>query len=197
MAQQAAQKAAAAMGGLDRIQALKNIRLIGYGQYGYMFGGGNITGDANAPMKFEAANNLERVWDLEHGRYQQLERRNYLFPFAIPAGHDYHLNDNRFDGEVPYDILPSGAAQRVYSWFEDAHAVDGVHMRRMWSIVNPIAAVRVALDPRQIQPRHRSRHEPSCLGALDESTAQSRSGRLHHALHRLHAARRFPAAARL
>jgi len=144
----AALKAAAALGGLERIQALKNIRLIGYGQYGYMFGGGNITGDPNAPMKFEAANNLERIYDLEHGRYQQLERRNYLFPFAIPAGHDYHLNDNRFDGEIPFDVLPSGTPQRVYSWFEDAHAVDGVHMRRMWSIVNPIAAVRVALDPK-------------------------------------------------
>jgi hypothetical protein len=99
-------------------------------------------------MKFEAANALERVYDLEHGRYQQLERRNYLFPFAIPAGHDFHLNDWRLDGDVPYDVLPSGAAQRVYSWFEDAHSVDGLHMRRMWSIVNPIAAVRAALDPR-------------------------------------------------
>jgi len=142
-----AEKAAAALGGLDRIQKLRNIRLLGYGQYGYMFGGGNITGDPHAPMKFEAANALERVYDLEHGRYQQRERRNYLFPFAIPAGHDYHLNDQRIDGDVPYDVLPNGSVQRVYSWFEDAHSVDGVHMRRMWSMVNPIAAVRAALDP--------------------------------------------------
>ena len=145
---QAVEKAAAALGGLDRVAKLKNIRLVGYGQYAYMFGGGNITGAPDAPMKFEAANSLERVYDLEHGRYQQRERRNYLFPFAIPAGHDYHLNDARLDGGIPYDVLPSGAAQRVYSWFEDAHQIDGVHMRRMWSIVNPIAAVRAALDPR-------------------------------------------------
>jgi hypothetical protein len=145
---QALEKAAGALGGLDRVQKLKNIRLIGYGQYAYMFGGGNITGDPNAPMKFEAANTLERVYDLENGRYQQLERRNYLFPFAISSGHDYHLNDSRLDGDVPYDVLPTGAAQRIYRWFENAHQVDGVHMRRMWSIVNPIAAVRVALDPR-------------------------------------------------
>jgi hypothetical protein len=142
-----ARQAADALGGLDRIQKLRNIRLIGYGQYGYMFGGGNITGDPNAPMKYEAANALERVYDLEHGRYQQVERRNYLFPFAIPAGHDFHLNDWRLDGDVPYDVLPSGEARRIYSWFEDAHSVDGLHMRRMWWIVNPIAAVRVALDP--------------------------------------------------
>ena len=76
------EKAANALGGLDRIQKLKSIRLIGYGQYAYMFGGGNITGDPNAPMKFEAANTLERDYDLENNRYRQFERRNYLFPFA-------------------------------------------------------------------------------------------------------------------
>ena len=160
---QLAEKAAAALGGLDRIQKLKNIRLIGYGQYGYMFGGGNITGDPNAPMKFEAANALQRVYDLEHGRYQQIERRNYLFPFLIAAGHDYHPVDWRLDGDVPYDVLPSGAAQRVYSWFEDAHSVDGLHMRRMWSIVNPIAAVRVALDPQSKVSEERPTAGPTVL----------------------------------
>ncbi len=145
---QTVEKAAGALGGLDRIQKLKSIRLVGYGQYAYMFGGGNISGDPNAPMKYEAANALERVYDLEHDRYQQLERRNYLFPFAIANGHDYHLNDQRLDGDIPYDMLPSGGGtRRVYSWFEDAHNVDGTHIRRMWSIVNPIAAVRAALDP--------------------------------------------------
>ena len=109
---QTVENAAGALGGLDRVQKVKNIRLIGYGQYGYMFGGGNITGDPNAPMKFEAANTLQRVYDLEHGRYQQTERRNYLFPFAISGGHDYHLNDNRLDGDIPYDVLPSGEARR-------------------------------------------------------------------------------------
>lgn len=131
-----------------RFQRMKNIRLVGYGQYAYMFGGDNISGDPNAPMKFEAANALERVYDLEHGRYQQLGRRNYLFPFAIANGHDYHLNDQRFDGDIPYDVLPTGGGvRRVSSWFEDARNVDGTHIRRMWSIINPIAAVRIALDP--------------------------------------------------
>jgi len=143
---QVVEKAATALGGLDRVQKVKNIRLIGYGQYAYMFGGGNITGDATAPMKFEAANSLERVYDLENGRYRQFERRNYLFPFAIPAGHDYHPIDERLDGDIAYNVMPDGAAQRIYRWFEDSHQIDGVHMRRMWSIVNPIAAVRAALD---------------------------------------------------
>jgi hypothetical protein len=141
------EKAANALGGLDHIQKLKNITLIGYGQYAYMFGGGNITGDPNAPMKFEAANTLERDYDLNNNRYRQFERRNFLFPFAIPAGHDYHPIDQRLDGDLAYDVLPDGTTQRIYRWFEDSHYIDGVHMRRMWSINNPIAAVRVALDP--------------------------------------------------
>src|SRR5271165_909065 len=128
------EKAANALGGLDRIQKLKNITLIGYGQYAYMFGGGNITGDPNAPMKFEAANTLERDYDLENNRYRQFERRNFLFPFAIPGGHDYHPNDQRLDGDLAYDVLPDGNTQRIYRWFEDSHYIDGVHMRRMWSI---------------------------------------------------------------
>ena len=72
--------AAQALGGVERIQSVRNITLEGYGQYVYMFGGGNITGDPGAPMKYQAANDLKRVYDLENGRFQQRERRNFLFP---------------------------------------------------------------------------------------------------------------------
>ena len=141
------QKSAAALGGLGRIQAIRNITLNGYGQYAYMFGGGNITGSKDAPMKFEQANDLHRIYDLEHDRYRQLERRNFLFPFAIAAGHDFHPISESLDGEIAYNILPDGTAQRSPRWREDAHQVDGVHMRRMWSLNNPVAAIRAALRP--------------------------------------------------
>ena len=139
--------AANALGGLQRIQQIRNITLQGYGQYAYMFGGGNIVGSEHAPMKYEAANELSRVYDLEHDRYQQRERRNFLFPFAITNGHDYHVTNEILDGGLAYNVLPNGSAARISRWKEDAHQVDGVHMRRMWSINNPIAAVRAALDP--------------------------------------------------
>lgn len=139
--------AANALGGLERIQQIRNITLQGYGQYAYMFGGGNIVGSEHAPMKFEAANELSRVYDLEHDRYQQRERRNFLFPFAITGGHNYHVNNEILDGGLVYNVQPDGSAVRISRWKEDAHQVDGVHMRRMWSINNPIAAVRAALDP--------------------------------------------------
>jgi glyoxylase-like metal-dependent hydrolase (beta-lactamase superfamily II) len=143
----AIEKAAAALGGRARIEALKNITLVGYGQYAYVYGAGNISGDPNAPEKYEAANDLRRIYDLEHGRYQQLERRYELFPFAIPSGHDYHLLNQILDGDIAYDVMPNGDMPRIYRWKDDVHQLDGVHMRRMWSLNNPVALVRAALDP--------------------------------------------------
>jgi hypothetical protein len=146
-ARAAVARAAVALGGLERIRAIRNITLQGYGQYAYMFGGGNITGDPAAPQKFEAANELRRIYDLETGRYQQRERRNFLFPFAITNGHDYHQVIESLDGDVAFNITPDGKSTRISRWKEDAHQMDGVHMRRMWNVNNPIVAVRKALAP--------------------------------------------------
>lgn len=140
-------KAAGALGGLERIQSVKNITLNGYGQYAYMFGAGTITGSQYAPQKFEGAFDLHRIYDLEHSRYQQLERRSFLFPFAIAAGHDLHQINESLDGDIAFNVRPDGSTQRLTRWKEDAHQVDGIHMRRMWSLCNPVALVRAALDP--------------------------------------------------
>jgi glyoxylase-like metal-dependent hydrolase (beta-lactamase superfamily II) len=98
-------------------------------------------------MKYEAANDLRRVYDLAHDRYQQLERRNYLFPFALPWGHDFHLLNQILDGDIAYDVMPNGQSNRIFRWKDDVHQLDGVHMRRMWSLNNPIALLRAALLP--------------------------------------------------
>jgi hypothetical protein len=139
--------AAAALGGADRIRAVRNITLIGYGQYAYMFGGGNIVGSRNAPQKYEAANDLRRIYDLEHDRYQQLERRNFLFPFAATFGHSYAPVNQILDGDIAYDIEPDGQPKRMPRWAETSHQIDGIHMRRLWMLNNPVALVRAALDP--------------------------------------------------
>ncbi len=140
-------RSAAALGGWDRIRAVRNITLIGYGQYAYVYGAGNITGDPEAPQKYEAANDLRRVYDLENGRYQQLERRNELFPFALPSGHDFHLLNQILDGDIAYDVAADGTARRIFRWKDDVHQLDGVHMRRLWALNNPVALIRAALDP--------------------------------------------------
>jgi glyoxylase-like metal-dependent hydrolase (beta-lactamase superfamily II) len=140
------QQAAEALGGAERLRSVKNITLAGYGQYAYMFGGGRITGSPDAPEKYQAANDLRRVYDLEHGRFQQLERRNMLFPFLAAFGHNYALNNLVLDGDIAFDIN-GGKTVRVPRWVDGILQLDGVHMRRMWMLNNPIALVRALLDP--------------------------------------------------
>ena len=134
---QAIDAAAAALGGADRIGALRNFTLIGYGQYAYQNGGGNITALPDAPLKLIAANDYRRVYDLEHGRTRHLERRNDLFPFAAYGGHSFALQNQVLDGAIAYNLSEQGQATR------GGDARD----RRMWMHTNPVVAVRAALDP--------------------------------------------------
>src|SRR6516165_11492768 len=135
------EQAAEALGGAARVRAVRNITLTGYGQYAYMFGGGRITGSPDAPEKYIAANDLRRVYDLEHGRFQQLERRNMLFPFLAAFGHSFALNNLVLDGDLAFDVNGDRPV-RIARWIESPLYVDGVHMRRMWMLNNPIALVR-------------------------------------------------------
>ena len=104
-------QAAEALGGAGRLNSVKNITLVGYGQYAYQFGGGNISGSPDAPQKYIAANDLRRVYDFEHGRFQQLERRNMLFPFLAAFGHSFALNNLVLDGDIAFDVNENGAAR--------------------------------------------------------------------------------------
>jgi glyoxylase-like metal-dependent hydrolase (beta-lactamase superfamily II) len=154
-ARAAIDQAIEALGGAERVRSVKNITLVGYGQYAYMFGGGRITGSPDAPQKYQAANDLRRVYDLEHGRFQQLERRNMLFPFLAAFGHSFGLNNLILDGDVAFDVNGEKAA-RVARWSETPLQLDGVHMRRMWGLNNPVALMRAATDPgtKLSTPRH-------------------------------------------
>jgi glyoxylase-like metal-dependent hydrolase (beta-lactamase superfamily II) len=127
--------AAVALGGSDRILKLRNITLIGYAQYAYQNGGGNITALLGAPQKFIAANDYRRVYDLEHGRMRHLERRNDLFPFANYGGHDFALQNQVLDGSVAYNVTAKGGVRG-----------GDVRDRRMWMHTNPVVAVRAALN---------------------------------------------------
>jgi hypothetical protein len=149
--------AAAAIGGADRIRAVKNITLVGYGQYAYQFGGGRITGDPSAPEKYIAANDLRRVYDLEHNRFRLTERRNMLFPFLGPFGHNWSLVTQTLDGDIAYDT-DGNRSVRVARESETPLQVDGVHVRRMAMMTNPVVLIRALMDPatRMSAPRRES-----------------------------------------
>jgi glyoxylase-like metal-dependent hydrolase (beta-lactamase superfamily II) len=76
------EQAAAAMGGLDGLRGLDNVVLTGFGQRLYYQGGGNLTGDVNAPPKWQAVTDVQRTFDLPGERAVYQERWAQEFPFA-------------------------------------------------------------------------------------------------------------------
>lgn len=140
-AQQVVGRAVAALGGAEKLAAIRTITARGYAQYAYMWGGGRIDGSDHAPGKYLAANDLTRTYDLENDRFRMRERRNMLFPFLAPFGHSFALNDMRLDGGVVYDMQGDNAVRQA-NRTEGALLNDGVHMRRMWMLNNPAVLLR-------------------------------------------------------
>ena len=60
--------AADALGGRERILAVKTIVLEGYGEAAYMNGGGNISASPDAPQKWVSIPEYEKTIDHEHRR---------------------------------------------------------------------------------------------------------------------------------
>jgi glyoxylase-like metal-dependent hydrolase (beta-lactamase superfamily II) len=81
-ARAALEEAAEAMGGLDKLEGLRNVVLTGFGQRLYYQGGGNLTGDENAPPKWQALADVQRTFDLPGERAVYQERWAQEFPFA-------------------------------------------------------------------------------------------------------------------
>jgi glyoxylase-like metal-dependent hydrolase (beta-lactamase superfamily II) len=77
------EQAAAAMGGLQRLQSLDNLVMTGFGQYVNQQGGSALSPDPHAPLKWTVAHDAERIFDLQNERALNRDRRGSLFPFAI------------------------------------------------------------------------------------------------------------------
>jgi glyoxylase-like metal-dependent hydrolase (beta-lactamase superfamily II) len=77
------EQAAAAMGGLERLQGLDNLVMTGFGQYVNQQGGSALSPDPRAPLKWTVAHDAERIFDLKNERALNRDRRGSLFPFAI------------------------------------------------------------------------------------------------------------------
>lgn len=140
------EQAAEALGGVERIRNLQTLKLYGYAQYAYMWGGGNITASPDAPQKLIAANDLQRTWDFSHDRFQLKERWNMLFPFAAKFGHAFFPRNHILDGTIAYNLLPDGKAIRVGEFFQDPITVDGRRIRKLWSLTNPVTILNAILN---------------------------------------------------
>ena len=84
-ARQVVTRAAEALGGADRIQALRTMRLRGYGHDPYQDGGSLITTEPTAPEKMTIITAYERVIDLANGRTRVRAKQSRAFVFAAEA----------------------------------------------------------------------------------------------------------------
>src|SRR5687767_12916528 len=97
-------EAAAALGGADRVRAVRTIVMEGGGVHGAM--GGSVTPDT-PPNTFKVTD-YRRTLDLPNGRMRLQMVRTAQFPFALATVNRF---DQRLDGDVGFNVGPQ--AQRA------------------------------------------------------------------------------------
>jgi len=133
-------RAAEALGGRDRILALKTLTIEGYGQLAYQNGGGNITSSIDAPQKWININDYVRVTDLEHMRTRVRQRQVNDFVFAAAQNMKGIVSTQSLDGDVAFNINAAGAASRA--------PAAAARTRRMESLAHPVVFVHMAMNPK-------------------------------------------------
>jgi hypothetical protein len=140
-------RAAEALGGHDRVMALKTLQIIGYGELAYFNGGGNITGDPDAPQKWQKVLEYTRTIDLEHSRTRVQQRLKMDFVFASTIG---QLGANRtnetLDGDIAYNIGGGFLAAPQAGAPPQPAGAAAARQRRVELFAHPVTIVRAALD---------------------------------------------------
>lgn len=131
--------AAEALGGRERILAVRTLRIEASGQLASQMGGGNITSSPDAPQKWISIVDHERTIDLANGRSRVRQRNVTGFVFARLANYGRVRGNQVVDGGVAYNVAADGRATRA------ANAV--ARTRRLEMRANPIVIVRTALAP--------------------------------------------------
>jgi hypothetical protein len=133
--------AAEALGGRQRILAIKSIKIEGYGQVAYQNGGGNISTSPDAPQKWVNVPEYEKIIDLANRRMRVRQRQHNAFVFA---GIDGYLGRNftvaALDGDIAYNVGADGRATRA--------AAAAAAARRIEMLTHPVSLVRAILEQR-------------------------------------------------
>src|SRR4051812_11798094 len=142
-------RSAEALGGRDRVMALKTLQIVGYGELAYFDGGGNITGDPSAPQKWQKALDYRRTIDLEHGRTRVQQRLKMNFVFASTVGQlGLNRTNETLDGDVAYNIGGGFLANPQEGTAQPQPAgAAAARQRRVELLAHPITVIRAALDP--------------------------------------------------
>lgn len=142
---QVVNEAAEALGGRDRVQAVRTLAIDGEGNTRLL--GQNRTPAAELPEV--KVTDFKRSIDFSNGRASQSSVRTFTF---LPPGTKFppqrqHLG---VDGTVAFDIAPDGTATRV-----DEHVAKD--RRAQLILHHPIGIIRTALDPGATLANHRTR----------------------------------------
>jgi hypothetical protein len=131
--------AAAALGGAERIAAVKTLTMVGEG-YDLAVGGSQTP---VAPQNSFRVTEYSRTLDIEHDRARVKQIRTAQFPFALAV---VTAQDLRLDGEIAYNVggAPSGDGAPPQPTRAPAAVV---RARRLEMLQHPLAIVRAALDP--------------------------------------------------
>jgi hypothetical protein len=142
-------RAADALGGRDRVMALKTLQIVGYGELAYFNGGGNITGAPDAPQKWQKVLEYTRTIDLEHWRTRVQQRLKMDFVFASTIGQlGLNRTNETLDGDVAYNIGGGFlAAPQSGTPQPQPAGPAAARQRRVELLAHPITIVRAALDP--------------------------------------------------
>src|SRR5688572_24266018 len=142
-------RTAEALGGRDRVMALKTLQIVGYGELAYFNGGGNITGDPDAPQKWQSVLEYTRTTDLANWRTRVQQRLKMNFEFASTAGQlGLNRSNETLDGDIAYNIGGGFlAAPQTGTPQPQPAGAAAVRQRRVEMLAHPITIVRAALDP--------------------------------------------------
>jgi glyoxylase-like metal-dependent hydrolase (beta-lactamase superfamily II) len=142
-------RTADALGGVDRVMKLKTLQIVGYGELAYFNGGGNITGDPDAPQKWQKVLEYTRTIDLEHWRTRVQQRLKMDFVFASTVGQlGLNRTNETLDGDVAYNIGGGFLADPQSGTPQPQRAgAAAARQRRVELLAHPITIVRAALDP--------------------------------------------------
>jgi glyoxylase-like metal-dependent hydrolase (beta-lactamase superfamily II) len=142
-------RTAEALGGKDRVMAVRTLQIVGYGELAYFNGGGNITGDPAAPQKWQKVLEYTRTIDLEHWRTRVQQRLKMDFVFASTAGQlGLNRTNETLDGDIAYNIGGGFlAAPQSGTPAPQPAGAAAARQRRVELLAHPLTIVRAALDP--------------------------------------------------
>jgi glyoxylase-like metal-dependent hydrolase (beta-lactamase superfamily II) len=143
-------RTADALGGRDRVMAVKTLQIVGYGELAYFNGGGNITGDPSAPQKWQKVLEYTRTIDLEHWRTRVQQRLKMDFVFASTVGQlGLNRTSETLDADIAYNIGGGFlAAPQTGTPQPQPAGPAAARQRRVELLAHPLTIVRAALDAR-------------------------------------------------